>query len=130
MVSRMVSRRSWVFAIVMLVVGLITGFGATQAAQRGDANWQHARIVSWSGSSDAEELTVVVLQGYGVDMGVRVKVVEQSATVIRLQGWTIPRPGVHDLIGQAVTIRVMLDAPLGDRKVLNADGSTVVRVPS
>jgi len=85
--------------------------------------------MSWSGSPDIQEISVVVCAAYSDELKTRVQVVEQSATTIRLQGWTIPDPpGVmHDLIGHPVTIKVMLDADLGDRQVLNADGSELVR---
>ena len=129
-------RKAWTIAVVALVVGLITGFGVAHVTSAPVTlppapNWQRAPVMSWSGSPDVQEISVVVWAAYSDELKTRIEVVEQSATTIRLQGWTwtIPYPqGVmHDMIGQPVTIKVMLDADLGDRQVLNADGSEPVR---
>ncbi|MCL2317025.1 MAG: hypothetical protein FWC46_08085 [Actinomycetia bacterium] len=61
---------------------------------------------------------------------VRVTIVEQSSTTVRLQAQAKAPSGSSTGLGYPTVVLLTLKQPLGDRQVLNADGSPIMRKPS
>jgi len=90
-----------------------------------DGTWQRTPVEWPSDRQPSSADLVVVVMGGGRPNDVSVEIVRQNADAVVLQGWVCELNAPHSDVGHPNDVAVHLDAPLGDRPVLNPDGSLV-----
>jgi len=82
-----------------------------------------ARIISFQHTGDSRKIVVNIVTGLGTEIAERT--VKEDAQTVTVTVNVRQNPGTYPAIAFYLPVVVSLKDPLGDRRVLDADGTTV-----